>query len=105
MNVTGDFMWKCETCIHKDKLGIETEICERHCKDCFNRIGKYNFDYQEEVKKPICCGDCVYYGKYFNDNICNVRHYNYDDNNTYVLPIRKNYITRNVPKWCKLKIV
>jgi hypothetical protein len=97
-------LWKCDTCIHKNKLGIKMEICERHCKDCFNRIGKYNLDYQEIVEKPTCCGKCSYCIKSpFDDSyICHVKCYKWKDDANFTIPIRKNYLTKNTPKWCKL---
>ena len=53
-------MWKCDTCIHKEKRTNLKEICVVLCKDIYIRINIENSKYQEEIKKPPCCGKCPY---------------------------------------------
>jgi hypothetical protein len=98
-------MWKCNTCIHKNKQGNREEICEGSCRDVFKRLNKENHAYQEIIDKPSCCGKCPYLHKHPNEDyyMCTVYNWNHDDRERRYVTIRKNYLTKNTPEWCQLK--
>jgi len=97
-------MWKCDTCIHKAKLEDRKEICIGLCKDVFTRLNKENHKYQERISKPFCCGDCSYKLKIDSEDyyVCTVNTWDWEDRRVLYKMIRKNYLTRNTPKWCQL---
>lgn len=98
-------MWKCDTCIHKDNLEDKKGICIRLCKDVFQRLSRENQCYQEMIKKPLCCGLCNYLLKSPVEDdsyICKVYNWDVDDMQKINNIVRRNYLTKNTSKWCKL---
>lgn len=93
-------MWKCENCIHKNKLNNKAELCIGLCKDVYAKLNKENHCYQEIIEKPINCGCCQYLK---NNNYCSVKNWDSDDNEIFFKIVRKNYLIKNTPKWCPLK--
>lgn len=93
-------MWKCNDCIHKGQLDIKRGICLGGCKDVYKRLNRENHYYQRAVSKPLNCGKCSYLkeGMY-----CSVSNWSDDDLEGRFNYVRKNYLTKNTPKWCKLE--
>ncbi len=95
-------MWKCDNCIHKDGLNDKISICNRRCKDAFARLNKINYSYQEKISKPMCCNECIYLKRLTDYCVCAVCEWDKDAYEVKNKVIRKNYLTKNTPKWCKL---
>lgn len=96
-------VFKCETCIHKENLDVKNEICVNSCKDVFARLNRENSLYQEQLRKPSNCSKCSYLKSYDEYFYCTVFNWDSDEKRTFNKTVRKNYLKKNTPKWCKLK--
>jgi hypothetical protein len=97
------YIWKCETCVYKNNIGIKEGICERNCKQVFLRTGKENINYKEKISKPKNCNECRYcLDTTYGYSCCLIGFYDFDDNRILYNQIRKNYLNSNTPKWCQL---
>lgn len=100
----------CKKCIHsKDAEKHINSVCEV-CYKIDNIGNGENSQFKERLDTPECCGKCVYCihppKNIFvsNSSYCKASaEFDLDDRNIRMQCIRKNYLTRNTPKWCPLK--
>ena len=99
----------CKKCIHaKDAELHHNSVCEV----CYqiDAIGHgENKEFIEKIEMPECCGKCKYC-EFPPKNIfvkqspyCDASgEFNLDDRRIQMQFIRKNYLTKNTPKWCPM---
>lgn len=101
---------KCKKCIHSEDAELhENSVCEI----CFriDSIGnRENAEFKERIKPVDCCGKCIYcitppkLLDYNSSPYCEASaEFDRDDRRIRMQCIRKNYLTKNTPKWCPLK--
>lgn len=101
---------KCKRCIHS----ADSELHENSvCEICFrvDNIGNgENSEFIERIEPVDCCGKCIYCMDPVRNMFVNQNHYckasaelDMDDRRITMQYIRKNYLTKNTPKWCPLK--
>ena len=97
---------KCEQCVCRNSTlnkGSLT-VCDI-CYDMDRRLEDSNYHYVSKIDCPDNCGKCMYLGNKENGSYsCKAsKHINSYTNHVCTLYIRKNYITKNTPKWCPMK--
>ncbi len=101
----------CKKCVQSQYvLEHENSVCGI-CYQIENKGNGSNSYFIEVIKVPNCCGECRYCGKdkmnifVSNKEYCCKASKTFDkDERTISMQfIRKNYLTKNVPKWCPMK--
>lgn len=100
----------CKKCIHTNDAELHYDSV---CEVCYHidSIGNgENKEFIEKIEVPECCGKCKHC-MFPARNIfmsqqpwCNASGvFNHDDRKIQMQYIRKNYLTKNTPKWCPMK--
>lgn len=100
----------CKKCIHSEDAELhENSVCEI----CFriDSIGNgENAEFKERIEPVDCCGKCKYCTippkllDYNSSPYCQASaKLDMDDRRISMQCIRKNYLTKNTPKWCPMK--
>lgn len=100
----------CKKCIHsKDAELHKNSVCEV-CYQVENAGNQSNSYYIEKEEMPQCCGECKHCTYPPKNIFINQQPYckasqEFDDydRNVSMQYIRKNYLSKNTPKWCPMR--
>lgn len=98
----------CNQCIYSKDAELHTESV---CEVCYHIDSIGHGGNRYFIKKtaiPNCCGECSHckttYLSLNNTSYCEAfKKYDTDDRRIIGKCIRKNYLTKNTPKWCPMK--
>lgn len=99
----------CKKCVHsKDSDKYQNSVCEI-CYLIESKGNGSNAHFIQTIKPPNCCGECIYCNKdpinifMKNSEYCRASEKFISDDKSIILKyIRKNYLTKNRPKWCPM---
>lgn len=93
----------CKKCVDSKNVNTPVNnVCEI-CKHIDSLGHGENKEFIEVQQRPLCCGQCSYkfQSTFSGDYYCMAaRYFNLDDRVIANPYIRKNYLSKNTPKWC-----
>lgn len=94
--------WNCNSCVNSCNKNKTKTVCEL-CKSVSELGNGENHYYNKNIGIMDNCSKCKYLINKDGNYYCGANYYDSNENRVIHPSVRKNYLLKNVPKFCILK--